>query len=249
MSRPPYSAGIFMPKHPRSAKPLTYSSGIRASRSMTLPSTVSRNSRSSPRNLFARASSASDGFGKGCIRSSGKRPRNNSFAKDGLSQPLSRDSSATALACSSVTCACSAIAASSLETSRMEYPKSGTSHVGALGVELPGHRLDDLGDPASRLAVRVAAFAQLGLHGALQQRDHVLDHAVQLVGTVLVLGRHRFAARLGEAGRRLNQLEAQSLRAAPAGSDTEFHLLGRLEPLDPSGQRRRADVHVLAVLL
>ena len=54
MPRPPYSDGIFMPKQPNSARPLTYSSGICASRSMTLPSTVSRNSRSLSRNARVR---------------------------------------------------------------------------------------------------------------------------------------------------------------------------------------------------
>ena len=55
------------------------------------------------------------GLGKGWMSSSGKRPRNNSLAREGLSQPLSRDSSATALACSSLTCACCAIGLPSLE--------------------------------------------------------------------------------------------------------------------------------------
>ncbi|CPA92150.1 Uncharacterised protein [Mycobacterium tuberculosis] len=70
---------------------------------MTLPSTVSRNSRSLTRNASVRASSASDGLGNGCMSPKGKRPRKSSLAKDGLSQPLSRDSSARARACSSVT--------------------------------------------------------------------------------------------------------------------------------------------------
>src|SRR5262249_30208821 len=209
-----------------------------------------------------RSSSASDGLGSGCMSSNGKRPRNNSLAKDGLSQPLSRDSSASALACSSVTCACCAIGASSGTTSvaSLEYlvcvtlltPPGGAHHatriIGGLGVELPRHRLDHLGDPASRLSVRVVPLAQLRLHGALQQRDHVLDHAVQLIGAVLVLSR-RVAAGLGEAGRRIDQLEAQRLRSAPARGNAKFHSLPRFESLDTGGQRRRADVHVLAVLL
>ena len=52
---------------------------------------------------------------------------------------------------------------------------------GALGVEFARDGLDHLGDPAGDLAVRVATLAQLGLHSAFQQRDHVLDHAVQFV--------------------------------------------------------------------
>src|SRR5689334_2944907 len=192
MPRPPYSVGIFMPKQPNSARPFTYSSGICASRSTTLPSMVSRSCRSLSRNARMRASSASDGLGNGCMSSSGKRPRNNSLAKDGLSQPLSRDSSARALACSSVTCACCAIAASSLTThTTREYPllariphlrisklplgSFGGQYVfesaPGLGVQLPRDRLDHLGHSARRLAVRVAPLAQLRLNGALQQRD------------------------------------------------------------------------------
>src|SRR5689334_9247601 len=269
MPRPPYSVGIFMPKQPNSARPFTYSSGICASRSTTLPSMVSRSCRSLSRNARMRASSASDGLGIGCMSSSGKRPRNKPLAKDGLSQPLSRDSSARALACSSVTCACCAIAASSLTThTTREYspltrtprlqisklpPSSFTaqhvvSHRPGLGVELPGHGLDHLGHPSGGLAVRVATLAQFGLHGAFQQCDHVLDHAVQLVGAVLVFGGH-LTTSLGQAGRRLNQLEAQRLRSAPSGGDPELHPLAGLEALDPCGQRRRADVDVFAVLL
>src|ERR1700760_3477440 len=190
MPRPPYSVGIFMPKQPNSAKPFTYSSGVCASRSITLPSTPSRNSRSLPRNARVRSSSASDGLGNGCMSSSGKRPRNSSLAKDGLSQPLSRDSSATALACSSLTCACCAMECSSLDgfpggTTQCYSPvRSGPCFCyndrSELGVEFPGHGFYHLGDLASGFAVRVAALAQLGLHGALQKRDHVLDHAVQL---------------------------------------------------------------------
>src|SRR5271170_6969453 len=142
------------------------------------------------------------------MRSSGKRPRNSSLAKDGLSQPLSRDSSATALACSSLTCACCAIGLPSLEPTPLEIrfqcsPQRCPAHAFTqqlhnlwrcadqvdLRVEFASHRFDHLGDSAGGLAVWVAALAQLRLYGPLQQGDHVLDHAVQLIWAVLVLGR------------------------------------------------------------
>src|SRR5580693_2229061 len=116
------------------------------------------------------------------MSSSGKRPRNNSLAKEGLSQPLSRDSSATALACSSLTCACCAIGLPSLEPTPAEL-RSQCSLPGSavhaftqlphnrrrrdwrvqqigLGVEFLSHGFNHLGDSAGGFAVRVAALAQ-----------------------------------------------------------------------------------------
>src|ERR1700689_3826048 len=105
------------------------------------------------------------------MSSSGKRPRNNSLASEGLSQPLSRDSSATALACSSLTCACSAIGLPSLETDSLRsFGRSVPSHTARYtcsGIQFASDSLDDFGNPACDLFVRVAAFTQLGLHGAL----------------------------------------------------------------------------------
>jgi hypothetical protein len=92
-----------MPKHPSSAKPLTQSSGMRASRSTTAPSRVAQYSRSAVRNRSAFASASGSGAGCGWMRSSRNRPRNSSLQKDGFAQPLSRASSATWRACCSLT--------------------------------------------------------------------------------------------------------------------------------------------------
>src|ERR1700722_10970029 len=245
-----------MPKQPSSARRFTYSSGICASRSMTLPSTVSRNSRSLARKSRVFAASSSEGSGKGGMRSSGKRPRNNSLASEGLSHPLSRDSSATARACSSLTCACCAIGHLSLGptpwgASVRVFPaaRRDTRDYARSGVQFASDSLDDFGNPACDLFVRVAALAQLGLYGALQQGDHVLDHAVQLIGVVLVLGGTLSARTAGQCGRWVDQLHAQCLRSAPSGRQAEFHALPRLEAFNASGQRRGTDVDVLAVLL
>src|SRR5271163_1440765 len=222
---------------------------------MTLPSTVSRNSRSLARKSRVLAASASEGSGKGWMSSSGKRPRNNSLASEGLSQPLSRDSSATARACSSLTCACCAIGFPSLETDSLRsFGRSVPGHTARYtrfgsGVQFASDGLDDFGNPACDLFVRVAALAQLGLYGALQQGDHVLDHAVQLIGVVLVLGGTLSARTAGQCGRWVDQLHAQRLRSAPSGCQAEFHALPRLEAFHARGQRRGTDVDVLAVLL
>src|ERR1700761_8911041 len=250
MFRPPYSDGIFIPKQPSSARPFTYSSGICASRSMTLPSIVARNSRSWAKNFSVRSASSSEGLGNGLMSSSGNRPRKSSLAKDGLSQPLSRDSSATALACSSLTCACCAMGHSSFDDfpgcSTQCYPpvRSGprfSQNAGSeLGVEFPGDGFDHVGDSARGFAVRVATLTQLGLHGALQQGDHVLDHPVQLIRAVLVFGR-AFPTGTGQGGRRVDEFQTQCLGSTASGSNAELNALPRFEAFDARGQRRGAD--------
>ena len=95
----------------------------------------------------------------------------------------------------------------------------------------------------------IAALAQLGLNRALEQRDHVLDHAVQLVGRVLVLGRGGLAPGTCQARWRVEDFDAQRLRPPTARSHTEFDALARFEPLDTGGQRRGPDIDVLAFLL
>src|SRR5690606_1004586 len=63
-------------------------------------------------------------------------------------------------------------------------------------VEFASYGPDDLGDALGELAIRVLAAAQVRLDLRLEQRDHVLDEAVQLVGRlarpgVLAGGRRR----------------------------------------------------------
>jgi hypothetical protein len=63
---PPYSGAIFIPNDPMAARPLTTSSGMRASPSMSAPSTdPSQNSRSRARNSSPRRADSSLGRGSG----------------------------------------------------------------------------------------------------------------------------------------------------------------------------------------
>src|SRR6476646_10129142 len=57
------------------------------------------------------------------------------------------------------------------------------------GVELAGDRAQHLGNARGGLALGVLALLQDRLNLILEQREHVLDHAVQLVGRVLAYRR------------------------------------------------------------
>src|SRR4051812_48955082 len=65
------------------------------------------------------------------------------------------------------------------------------------GVDVPGDRAHDLGDLLGVLAVRVTVAPQVRLHLQLEQLDHVLDQAVQLLG--------RATARLDDGRWRVEQ--------------------------------------------
>src|SRR5438270_2599588 len=52
----------------------------------------------------------------------------------------------------------------------------------ALDLQLVGHRADDFRDPVRALLVWVATATQVRLHLRLEQLDHVVDDAVQLLG-------------------------------------------------------------------
>src|SRR3954454_21966065 len=62
-------------------------------------------------------------------------------------------------------------------TSRSRRPTPGTR----LALELGRDGAHDRGDPLARVAVGVLPASQSGLHLRLEQLDHVLDHALQLV--------------------------------------------------------------------
>ena len=116
------------------------------------------------------------------------------------------------------------------------------------GVQFAGHRPHDLRNPARNLAVQVPAAAQLRLHRTLEQGDHVLDHAVQFVRAVLVLGRRRLApgprqARRGSSNLRLSAWGPRRPVAIP--NSTRWPALGSSTPSAEGG----AHVDVLAVLL
>ena len=85
-----------MPNAPIVASPFTTSSGIRASRSMSAPSTeVSQNSRIRAQNSSPRRTASASGRGCGWIRPSWKSPRYNCLPKLGFCHPDSLASSAT----------------------------------------------------------------------------------------------------------------------------------------------------------
>ena len=66
---------------------------------------------------------------------------------------------------------------------------------------------EHLRHPVGDLAVRVAATPQLRLNGALKQGDHVLDHAVQFVRSVLALDQGGLAARHAGSALHLGELD------------------------------------------
>ena len=85
-----------MPNAPIVASPFTTSSGIRASRSMSAPSTeVSQNSRIRAQNSSPRRAASASGRGCGWIRPSWKSPRYSCLPKLGFCHPDSLASSAT----------------------------------------------------------------------------------------------------------------------------------------------------------
>ena len=89
---------------PSALSPSSTRSGIFASRSISSGSTsASRNARSRARNASPASTAAASSRGCGAIRSSRKRPRNNSLPKLGSFHSRSRAASATSRACRSVT--------------------------------------------------------------------------------------------------------------------------------------------------
>ena len=98
-----------------------------------------------------------------------------------------------------------------------------------------------VGGELGRAALGVAAAAQVGLHARLQQPDHVLDEAVQILG--------RTPGRLDRGRRRLQQPHLQRLRPPPALRHAELDALAGFERLDPVRQCIATDVDVLSAVL
>jgi len=97
-----------------------------------------------------------------------------------------------------------------------------------------------LRDGLRRLLVRVATPGQARLHLLLEHLDHVLDHAVQLVG--------RATAQLGEGRRSVDQLDAHRLGALAAVDHAELDPLPCFQLGDPRRQRALGQEHVAALI-
>ena len=89
-----------MPNTPRSARPLRYSSGILASRSITRPDMVRQNAVSRSIKASPRSTSSALAAGHGWMRPRSKLPRYRPLAKLGLPHSVSRAASAMARASS-----------------------------------------------------------------------------------------------------------------------------------------------------
>ncbi len=110
-----------------------------------------------------------------------------------------------------------------------------------LRVEVTRDRAHDLGDALGVLPLGITAPAQNRLNPHLQQFDHVLDEAMQLLRWTSPCLSHR--------RQRVEQPDGQSLGTAPALGDAELQALTGLQRLDALRQRGLPNVDVPAAVL